>query len=265
MEKQIIGRGLLAGLVAGLLAFVWAKVMIEPIIDRAIEFEDGTAEAHEMLEHAAGGHSHGEEGGELFTRAVQSGLGLGVGIVLFAMAMAALAAVVFCVLYARTALSARSLAVLVSAGMLVSLWIVPGLKYPPNPPATSIDETIRERAFLYLLMVVISGALLVAAIVFGHKIAEKSGAWNGVLAGAGAYIVTVGIAILALPTIDEVPGPITDDSGTIIFEGFPAEELWDFRVYVLGTQLIMWVTIAVVFSALVHKLLDSREKQALDA
>ena len=279
MEKQIIGRGVLAGLIAGALAFIWARVMIEPIINRAIEFEAGTAAAHQALEsasagghghggggHGGGGHGHGHgEGAELFTRTVQSGLGLGVGVVLFSIALAALAAVVFCVVYPRVALSARSLAMLVSAGMLVALSLVPALKYPPSPPATSVDETIRERAFLYLLMVVISGVLFVGAIVCGHKVAEKYGTWNGVLAGVADYLVTVGIAMALLPGVHEVPGPLRDDTGHIVFEGFPAEDLYDFRLYAMGLQVIVWVTIGVVFSALLHRLLDSREKQALSA
>lgn len=33
----------------------------------------------------------------------------------------------------------------------------------------------------------------------------------------------------------------------------------------MGLQVIVWVTIGVVFSALLHRLLDSREKQALSA
>src|SRR5690349_22271024 len=46
-------------------------------------------------------------------------------------------------------------------GMLVSLWIVPALKYPPNPPAVSLDETIKQRTLLYVLLVVLSAALFV--------------------------------------------------------------------------------------------------------
>jgi hypothetical protein len=71
MEKQIIGRGLLAGAVAGVLAFVFAKIFLEPVVGRAIDFEDGTSAAHEAMETAAGGHSHAE-GGELFSRGIQS-------------------------------------------------------------------------------------------------------------------------------------------------------------------------------------------------
>src|ERR1700712_843968 len=156
MERQIIGRGLLAGAGAGVLAFVFAKIFLEPVIGRAIEFEDGTSAAHEAMERGASGHSHGE-GGELFSRGIQSTVGMGFGVLLFAVAMGALFAVVFAVVHGRVGdVSARMLSVLVAAAMLVSLWIVPALKYPPSPPATSEDSTIFQRTMLYLLMVGLS-------------------------------------------------------------------------------------------------------------
>src|SRR5262245_24999425 len=129
MEKAIIWRGILAGALAGVLAFVWAKIFIEPIIGRSIDFEDGTSAAHEAMEMAAGhGHSH-EDGVELFSRGIQSNIGMGLGVLLFSIAMGALFAVVFCFAYGRFNVSARVLSLLVAGGMLISLWIVPALKY----------------------------------------------------------------------------------------------------------------------------------------
>src|ERR1044071_5633019 len=105
MEKQIIGRGLVAGALAGVLAFVFARIFVEPVIGRA---------------------------------------------------MGALFAVVFAVSYGRVgSVSARLLSWYVAGAMLLSLYVVPALKYPANPPAVSLDETIRQRTLLYLLMVVV--------------------------------------------------------------------------------------------------------------
>ena len=96
--------------------------------------------------------------------------------------MGALFAVVYCVAYGRVGnVSARALSVLVAGGMLVSLWIVPALKYPPNPPATSLDETIKQRTLLYLLMVALSALLMVAAVYLGRQLTPKLGAWNATL------------------------------------------------------------------------------------
>ena len=78
---------------------------------------------------------------------------MGFGVLAFSVAMGALLAVLFCVTYGRIGdLSARALSVLLAGGMLLSLWVVPALKYPPNPPAVSLDETITQRTLLYLLM-----------------------------------------------------------------------------------------------------------------
>jgi hypothetical protein len=255
MEKRIIGRGLLAGALAGVLSFAFARVFVEPVIDRAIAFEDGLSAAHEG---AHGGHGH-EHGVELFTRGVQANVGMGFGVLAFSVAMSALFAVVFCVAYGRVAnVSARALSLLVAGAMLLSVYVVPFLKYPASPPATSLDETIRQRTLLYLLMVVLSVALLVAAVYLCRRLAPRLGAWNAGLAAAGSYVVAVAIVMLILPTIDETPGPLRDDAGNIVFGGFPADDLYEFRLYSLGTQVVMWATIGLVFGALVSRLLETR-------
>ncbi|MBU9766890.1 CbtA family protein [Mycobacterium sp. TNTM28] len=263
MEKHVIWRGILAGAIAGVLAFFWSKIFIEPIVGRAIDFEDGTSAAHEAMEmaHHAHGHSHGEEGGELFSRGIQSTVGMGFGVLLFSVAMGALFAVVFCVAYGRLGnLSARTLSVLIAGGMLISLWIVPSLKYPPSPPATSLDETITQRTLLYLLMLGLSALLMVAAAYLGHQLAPKLGAWNATLAAGGAYIVAVAVVMLILPTINETPGPLRDEAGNIVFPGFPAADLYEFRLYSLGTQVVIWTTIGLVCAATLSRLLDGKRE-----
>jgi predicted cobalt transporter CbtA len=262
MEKQIIGRGLLAGALAGVLAFVFARIFVEPVIDRAIAYEDGVGAAHEAMEAASGqgGHDHGVE---LFTRGVQANIGMGFGVLAFSIAMGALFAVVFAVAYGRVGnVSARVLSVLVAGGMLLSLYVVPSLKYPTNPPAVSLDETIRQRTLLYLLLVVVSAALLVGAIYLGRRLVARLGTWNATLTGAGSYVAAMAIVMLVLPTIDETPGPVRDDAGTIVLGGFPADDLYQFRLYSLGVQVVMWLTIGLVFAALVSKVLDGKRSGA---
>lgn len=266
MEKSIIWRGILAGALAGVLGFIWSKIFIEPIVGRAIDFEDGTAAAHEAMEMASGhGHGH-EEGGELFTRAVQSNIGMGLGVLAFSVALGALFGVVFCVAYSRISnVSARKLAVLTAGAMLISLWVVPALKYPPNPPATSLDETIKQRALLYVLMVALSALLMVASVYLAFQLTPKLGAWNATLAAGGAYIVAVAIVMLILPTINETPGPMVNDAGVIVFPGFPAGDLYEFRLYALGTQVIVWATIGLFGAAMLSRLLDSKDKELVTA
>jgi hypothetical protein len=264
MEKKIIGLGLLAGALAGVFAFVFAKIFLEPVIGRAIDFEDGTAAAHEAMEMAAGGHSHADGGGELFTRGIQSTVGMGFGVLGFSVAMAALFAVVFCVAYGRVGnVSARVLSVLIAGGMLISLWIIPALKYPPNPPATSDDGTIFQRSLLYLLMVGLSALLMVAAVYLGRQLTPKLGAWNATLVGGAAYLIAVFVVMLILPTINETPGPIVNDAGVIVFPGFPAVDMYEFRLYTLATQVIIWTTIGVAFAAMVTRLLEGKRQASV--
>lgn len=265
MEKQIIGRGLVAGALAGVLAFLFARLFVEPVIAMAIAYEDGVGAAHEATEAAAGmaGHSHDHAGGG-FSRAVQENIGMGFGVLAFSVAIGALFAVVFAVAYGRVgAVSARLLSLYVAGGMLLSLYVVPSLKYPASPPALSLDETIRQRTLLYLLMVVLSAALFVAAVYLGRRLTARLGTWNATLAAAGAYVVATAVVMLVLPTIDETPGPLRDASGDIVYEGFPADVLYDFRLYALGTQVIVYATIGLTFAALVSKLLDGKRHEAL--
>ncbi len=255
MEKQIIGRGLLAGALAGVLVFVTARIFVEPVIGRAIGYEDGIGAAHEAM-HGDGGHDHGVE---LFTRGVQANVGMGFGVLAFSVAMGALFAVVFAVAYGRAGnVSARALSVLVASGMLVCLYVVPALKYPANPPGVSLEETIRQRTLLYLLMVVLSATSFVGAVCLGRRLVGRLGSWNATLAATGGYVVTMAVVMLVLPTVDETPGPLRDDAGNVVLGGFPADDLYDFRLYSLGVQVVMWVTIGLVFGALISKSLQRK-------
>ncbi|BBX00204.1 cobalt transporter [Mycolicibacterium moriokaense] len=267
MEKQIIWRGLLAGALAGVLSFIFSRIFIEPTIEKAIDYEDGIGEAREALSGAAAGHDHGGDGAfEGFTRAVQMNIGMGLGVLLFSVAIGALFAVVFAVAYGRVGdVSARLLSLYVAAGMLVSLFIVPALKYPPSPPALSLDETIQQRTLLYLLMVALSAALFVAAVYLGRRLSDRLGAWNAALVAAGSYIVATAVLMLVLPAIEETPGPLLDDAGTIVYEGFPADVLYDFRLFSLGNQVVIYATIGLAFGAMAAKLLGEKRQERLAA
>ena len=244
MEKSIIWRGILAGALGGVFAFVFARIFTEPVIDRAIGFEDEMAHSH-------GAHEHGVE---LFTRGVQGTIGMGFGVFAFAVAMGALLAVVFAVVYGRVGdIAPRHLAVRVAGAMQVCLYVVPALKYPPNPPAASLEETIRQRTLLYLLMVVLSAAVFVAAVLVRRRLAQRLDGWNATLIAAVGYVVAMAVVMVALPTIDETP------------EHFPADLLYEFRLYSLGTQVVMWATIGAVFAALMHRLLDTPARETIAA
>ena len=252
MEKRLIARGLLAGAVGAVLAFVFARMFAEPVIGRAIAFEDGRTEAA----HAQGVHEHGAE---LFTRGVQGNAGLGFGVLIFGLAMGALFAVAFCVAYSRVRNAGpRALSICLAVGAFIAVYLVPFVKYPPNPPAVGQSDTIGARTGWYLVMALASVVLAMAAVWLAGRLAGRLGAWNAGLAAAGGYVVLAAVVMLVLPAVHETPEPMRDASGAIVYPGFPADVLYDFRLVSLGTQLVLWVTIGLVFSALVGRLLGER-------
>ena len=177
---------------------------------------------------------------------------MGFGVLAFGVAMGALFAVVFCVVYGRVGnLSPRLLSVVLAGGMFLSLYVIPFLKYPPNPPAVSLDETIRQRTLLYLLMVVLSAALLAGAVVLGRNLVERFGAWSATLIAAASYVVAIcdlscwidcrpstRRRTIFLPTSSTSSGCIS-----------------------LGTQFVMWAIIAVVFASMARRLLGEAQRQ----
>jgi predicted cobalt transporter CbtA len=256
VEKRLIVGGLLAGAVGAILAFVFARVCAEPVIGRAIAFEDGRADA----ENAHGVHEHGAE---LFTRGVQSGPGLGFGVLIFGLAMGALFAVLFSVVYARTeAGRPQRLSLLLAAGAFGAAYVVPFVKYPPNPPAVGQADTIGARTGWYLAMVVASGVLAIGAVWLARRLTARFGAWNAGLQAAAAYLVAIVVVAVLLPTVDEIPEPLRDAAGTIIYPGFPADVLYEFRLLSLATQLVLWAGIGLVFATISGRLLSVRTRQA---
>jgi hypothetical protein len=268
MEKRLILRGLLAGAVGGVLAFVFARIFAEPQIQQAINYEEGRDDAQSALDRAAGiaaEHAHADP----FSRAVQGNVGIGVAIIFFGMAMGALFAVAYAICLGRTGrVRARNLAVLVAGGGFLSMYLVPFLKYPANPPAIGHGDTIQQRSSFYLLMVACSILFLILTVWLGRLLQPRFGTWNAALIAGGVFIVATGIVMLLLPSFGELaanrgyhqatetPAPLTDANGAIVFPGFPADVLFNFRLYSIGAQLILWAAIGLVFAPLAERLLD---------
>ncbi|ANY09367.1 CbtA family protein [Pseudonocardia sp. HH130630-07] len=229
--RNLLVRGMLAGLVAGLAGFLFARLVGEPALDGGIAFEDAMA-------HAAGAHEHEE----LVSRGVQANAGLGVAYVVYGVAIGGIVALV--VAGARGRLGpagSRATAVVVTLLGFVSAVLLPLLKYPANPPASTEDETIGSRTGLFLVFVAISVALVVVAVVVARRLAVTLGWWNaGVAAGAG-YVVLLLVVGALMPAVAETPGD------------FPATVLYDFRIAALGAQAVVWGVLAVVLGALVHE------------
>jgi predicted cobalt transporter CbtA len=268
MEKKIILRGVFAGAIAGIVAFVFARIFAEPVIQAAIDYESGRDAAQDALNKAAGMPAEAV-GPDIFSRTIQANIGIGTGMILFGAAIGALFAVVYAVLLGRVGnLRPRTLAVLVALFGFLGIYLVPFLKYPANPPSIGHPETIRQRGALYLVLVLTSILFLILAVLLGRRLQARFGNWNASLIAGGAFVVAIGVVMAFLPSFGhlstnvaeygrqatETPLPLKDPNGTIVYPGFPADKLYQFRFLSVASQLILWTTIALVFAPLAERL-----------
>ena len=148
---------------------------------------------------------------------------MGFGVLAFSVAMGALFAVVFAVTYGRVGnVSARLLSLYVAGGMLLSLYVVPGAEVPGE---SARGEPGRDDPPAHAAVPADGGALGGAVRRCGvpRQAAAASDWAHGTprWPAGGAYVVAMAVVILILPTIDETPGPLRDDAGTIVFDGLP--------------------------------------------
>ncbi|RZT42471.1 CbtA family protein [Cupriavidus agavae] len=229
MVRDLLVRGMLAGFLASVLAFVFAHMVGEPQVDRAIAFE-------EQMAHAMGG-SHQHEMPELVSRETQSGLGLFVGLGVFGAAVGGLFALAFAYVYGRIgALGARATALLMAGLGFVAIVLVPFLKYPPNPPAIGDPSTIGLRTGLFFTMIGLSLAAMVVAVIVARQLAARRDAWHAWLGAGAVFVVLALLGHALLPGIDEVP------------DHFPATLLWQYRMATFGIQAVLWGALGVMFA-----------------
>jgi predicted cobalt transporter CbtA len=269
MTGTFLVRGMLVGIVAGLLAFGFGKLFGEPQIDRAIAFEEqmnkAKAEAQEAKAAADQAKAPAEAmkgmnmpkdmnmpkaeavEPELVSRALQSNVGLLTGVVVYSIAFGGLFSLAFAFTYGRVGrLGPRATSALLAVAGFVAVVLVPALKYPPNPPSIGEPETIGYRTALFFAMLVISIAAISIAVMLWRRLMAPYGIWNAGLMAAGTFILIIAICQLIMPEINEVP------------EQFSATVLWRFRVASLGTQVVMWTTIGLLFGALTERSLMGR-------
>jgi Probable cobalt transporter subunit (CbtA) len=267
MVRALVLRGAAVGALAGLLAFVFARILAEPVIQAAIDYESGRDEAKAALAAAAGQPVEAEHP-ELFSRAIQANIGIGLGIVAFGLAVGCLFAVAYCMAYGRTgSVRPRQLSLLVALAGFLTLYLIPFIKYPANPPAVGNPDTIGDRGGLYLVMIVASVVFAILAVVLGQRLQARFGTWNATLIAGAAFIVVLGVLMALLPALGqltanvevsgslstETPQPLTDAAGTIVFPGFDADLLYRFRLYSVGAQVILWAAIGLGFAPLAER------------
>jgi hypothetical protein len=230
--RNLLVRGMLAGLGAGVLALVVAYFLGEPNIDSAIGFEEAHAHEHEM---------------EVVSRSLQSTAGLATGVLIYGVAFGGIAALAFCVALGRVGrFSPRATALLLSGCALLTVYVVPFLKYPANPPSVGDPDTIGKRTGLYFLMMLLSVLLAVAAAILGKRLAPRLGTWYATVVAVAGFLLVIGLAYAFLPAINEVP------------KEFPATLLWRFRLSALAVQAVLWGGFGLLFGELAQRLLNPK-------
>jgi predicted cobalt transporter CbtA len=219
---------LVSGAFAGFVHGSSNLVLVEPYLDEAINIENqnlfASGEEEDTLEFLVEyeGYREWQKGGQLLAGVV---LGTSIG---------ALFGIVF-------ALSKNSLPgnndvkkSLVLAGIMwVTIYFIPFLKYPANPPTVGDAETVVLRGVLYLSFIAISGFAAVGFYKLS-KIFEGKKKLIG-LVGYAALITAVFIAMPDNP--DEVTAPPDLVEGFRIMSVLGVTSFWITIGFVLG---LLW-------------------------
>jgi predicted cobalt transporter CbtA len=225
-------RGMAAGLLVGLLAGLFAFVVGEPVLDKAIALEEASEGAHHE---------------EIFSRSTQK-VGLFFATGLFGVTVGGVFGIVYAFFRDRLAAGSdfgRSISL--SGAIFVGAFLIPFLKYPANPPSVGDPSTIRERTAAYFALVALS--LLTMLVAWLTARALKARGFDAprrrLMVGVGLVLV-VAVLFLSLPA-----GPSA--------EGFPSGVLWAFRFSSLGTQVVFWAGLGLLFGWLCER---ARRKEA---
>jgi hypothetical protein len=225
-----------AGLLVGLLAGLFAFLVGEPILERAIALE-GSAHAHQ-----GGGHVHGGgEEGEIFGRATQK-VGLFFATGLFGVTVGGVFGIVYAFFRERLAAGSdlkRSISL--AGAIFAGAFLIPFLKYPANPPSVGDPSPIRERTAAYFSLVALSLLAILLAWLAARTLEARGvdALRRRLTVGAGLAAV-VGVLFLLLPAAPSAGG-------------FPSGTLWAFRLSSFGTQLTFWAGLGLLFGVLCER------------
>jgi hypothetical protein len=273
LVKSLVLRAMGVGALAGLLAFVFARIFAEPVIQSAIDYESARDEVKNALAIAAG-RAPEPDGPDIFSRFVQSNIGIAVGMILFGVAIGCFFGVAYCLAYGRTGrVRPRPLALLTALAGFLTIYLVPFVKYPANPPSIGNPDTIQQRGGLYLIMVAASVVVGIGAVWAGQRLSERFGNWNATLVAGLGFVVVIGAVMAILPALGELtvnaatdggaltetPQVLRTSTGALVFPGFDADTLYRFRLYSVAAQFILWTVLGVGFAPLADKLLSASQ------
>lgn len=224
----VIKTALIAGLLAGAITAGMHALLLEPLIERAIELEEQASQAHAKPEEAP-----------VIDRPTQR-WGMVLGFLLYG--------AIWGGLFGILAYGSRSLRpstwTTVQYGLLLALlvgWsvaLLPFLKYPANPPGVGSAESIGYRQWLYfgfLGLSVLGTALAVGLLRRWRGTTTRSAdglaPWGWVVSLYIAYVIIVYVAMPANPDPVEMPDQL----------------VWSFRVVAFLGLILFWAVLGGVF------------------
>jgi len=228
----VLISGALAGLIHGTVNFA----IVEPYLDQAIGIENQNLFASGDEEDTSDfwvkyeGYRMWQKSGQILAGVI---LGTSIG---------SLFGIVF-------ALSRNSLpgtnnvkkALVLSGIMWATLYLIPFLKYPANPPSVGDSETVVLRAMLYLSFIVISG---IGAFTF-YKLSKKFKNKKKCVALVG-YGIFISVAFVTMP---DNPDEIT----------VPMNLVNEFRLMsVLGVSSF-WISVGIILGYFWNRLESSKK------
>ena len=221
---------LVSGFVAGVIHGTVNLVIVEPYLDEAIEIENqnlfatGLAEDTPQFWAEYSSYRDWQKSGQLLAGGI---LGMSIG---------ALFGIVFA--YSRNSLPkghTLKKTFVLAAIMWLTIFIIPFLKYPANPPTVGDVDTVVLRSILYLSFIAISGFSAVGFFILYKKLQNKKKGLAFV--GYAVFITTVFFIMPVNP--DEVKAPMDLVNG--------------FRAMSVIAVTTFWIAEAIIFGMLWQK------------
>jgi len=220
----VLVSGALAGLVHGTINFA----LVEPYLDQAIGLENeslfASGDAEDTLEFWAEYESY-----RIWQKSGQVLAG-----VILGLAMGSLFGIVYAL--SRNSLPGKNdviKSVILAGIMWLTIYIIPFLKYPANPPTVGDGETVMLRAILYVSFIVLSG---ISVVIF-YKISGKFQN-NKKYFGLIGYVIFISILFFIMPeNPDEITAPMNLVNEFRLMSVFGVSSFWISVGLILG---LLW-------------------------
>ena len=216
---------LVSGFVAGTIHGAVNLAIVEPYLDKAIGIENqnlfasGEAEDTPQFWVEYNSYRDWQKSGQLLAGGI---LGMSIG---------ALFGIVFA--YSRNSLpkghTVKKTFVL-AAIMWFTIFLIPFLKYPANPPTVGDADTVVLRQTLYLLFIAISGFSAVGFFVLYKKLQNKKKGF----AFIGYAVFITAVFFMMPPSPDEVTAPMDLVNGFRIMSVVAVSTFWVAEAIILG-------------------------------